>query len=203
MAYVGNFPTSPGFSAVGFKQNTITKRTQTASGRIIRSSNATTLWSGTLAFPTMTLQEFRPIQGFIALTQGTLNEFDIVIPIVSQSQSTVAASLTATVDGAHSAGDTTVNISTNFGDEAVLKAGDIVRFANHTKVYMCTTDINTDSAGDAVLNIQPALTEDLSNSESITTNDVPVRMILSSDVQEFGYRTDGLVSYEIDVAEVL
>lgn len=204
MAYVGTFPSSPGFSAAGFKQNTITKRTQTASGRQIRISNAATLWSGTLVFPTMNLSEFRPIQGFVALTQGSLNEFDIVIPIVSQSQSVNAGLFTASVSGAHSAGDTTINISTSIpGAGNAFKAGDVVRFANHTKVYMCTTDINTDGSGNAVLNIQPALVEGLSNTESITTNNVPFRMILSNDVQEFGYRTDGLVSYEIDVEEVL
>src|SRR6056300_1429685 len=99
MAYIGTFPSTPGFSAAGFKQNTITKRTQAASGRQIRATNATTLWSGTLVFPTMNLSEFRPIQAFVALSQGTLNEFDIVIPLVSESQSVNAAALSATVDG--------------------------------------------------------------------------------------------------------
>lgn len=204
MAYIGTFPSTPGFSAAGFKQNTITKRTQTASGRQIRATNATTLWSGTLVFPTMNLSEFRPIQAFVALSQGTLNEFDIVIPLVSESQSVNAAALSATVDGAHSAGDTTIAISTNLGGAGnALKAGDIVRFANHSKVYMCTSDINTDGLGNATMNIQPALTENLVNNENITTNNVPFRMILSNDVQEFGYQTNSLVSYEIDVEEVL
>lgn len=203
MANIGTFPSSPGFSAANFKQNTITKRTQTSSGRQIRSTNSTTLWSGTLVFPIMSQAEFRPIQAFIALAQGSLNEFDIVIPIVSTSQSANGATVTATVDGAHSAGDTTINIATDVNNGNVLKAGDIVRFANHTKVYMVTSDINTDTAGGAVLNIQPALTEALVDTESVTTNNVPFRMILSADEQEFNYRTDGLVSYEIDVEEVL
>ena len=203
MANIGNFPSSPGFSAANFKQNTITKRTQTSSGRQIRSTNASTLWSSTLVFPIMDQSEFRPIQAFIALSQGSLNEFDIVLPIISQSRSENAEMSYSTVDGAHSAGDTTINISTALNNQNVLKAGDVVRFANHTKVYMVTTDINTDSAGDAVLNIQPALVEALVDTESITTTNVPFRMVLSADEQEFNYRTDGLVSYEIDVEEVL
>jgi hypothetical protein len=68
---------------------------------------------------------------------------------------------------------------------------------------MCTTDINTDGSNKATINIQPALVEDLSNAESVTVHNVPFRMILSNDVQEFQYRTDGLVNYEIDVEEVL
>jgi hypothetical protein len=32
---------------------------------------------------------------------------------------------------------------------------------------------------------------------------VPFRMILSNDIQEYGYRNDGYVEYEIDVEEVV
>jgi hypothetical protein len=203
MANIGNWPSSPGFTTANFKQATVTKRTQTASGRVIRASNGTTLWRGTLVYPPMTLAEFRPIQATVALAQGQLNDFDITIPLVSASQSVNAGAITATVDGAHTAGDTTIAVDTNATTANILKAGDVVRFANHTKVYMCTTDINTDGSNKATINIQPALVEDLSNSESVTVHNVPFRMILSNDVQEFQYRTDGLVNYEIDVEEVL
>lgn len=203
MAYIGNYPSSVGFSASNFKQNTITKRTQTASGRQVRQTNSTTLWSATLIYPILSLAQFRPVAGFIALAQGALNEFDIVIPTVSESQSTNASTLTATVDGNHTAGDTTINVDTNIINGSAMKGGDVIRFANHTKVYMLTTDANTDASGNVVFNIQPALVENLTNAESITTTNVPFRMILSSDAQEFNYRTDNLVSYEIDVEEVL
>ena len=203
MANIGNWPSSPGFSTANFKQATVTKRTQTSSGRVIRASNGTTLWRGTLVYPPMTLAQFRPIQATVALAQGQLNDFDIVIPLVSESQSVNAGAATATVDGAHTAGDTTIAVDTNATTANILKAGDVIRFANHTKVYMCTTDINTDGANKATINIQPALVEDLVDTESVTLNNVPFRMILSNDVQEFQYRTDGLVNYEIDVEEVL
>jgi len=217
VAYIGSFPSSPGFNAVNFKMNTQTKITKAASGRTIRATNSTTLWSGTLAFPVMNQTEFRPIQGFMAQTQGPLNEFDIVIPGVSESQAkdiTTGQSIASIIDGrvfvegAHSAGDTTIAITTfpdsattALGDQVLLKAGDVVRFANHTKVYMVTTDINTDSAGLATLNIQPALVEALADEEAVTTNNVPFRMMMSGDVQEFNYRTDNLIAYEIDIED--
>lgn len=207
MAYIGNFPSSPGFVSANFKQNTLTKQTKTQSGRSIRTTSSTTLWSGTLTFPPMTQAEFRPIQAFVALAQGSLNEFDIVIPTVSQSQAALAGSLIASVDGdssgANSAGDTSININTNLAASNALKAGDVVRFQNHTKVYMVTTDVNTDANGNAIMNIQPALVEAVSNGETITTNNVPFRMILLNDLQEFQYGTNQLVNYEIDVDEVL
>ena len=207
MAYIGNFPSSPGFTSANFRQNTLTKTTQTQSGRSIRITNSTTLWRATLAFPPMTQAEFRPVQAFIALAQGPLNEFDIVIPTVSQSQAALAGSLVASVDGdsasANVAGDTTININTNLASSNALKAGDVVRFQNHTKVYMVTADVNTDSNGNAIMNIQPALVESVSNAETITTNNVPFRMHLVNDLQEFTYNTNQLVNYEIDVDEVL
>ena len=207
MAYIGNFPSSPGFTSANFRQNTLTKTTQTQSGRSIRITNSTTLWRATLAFPPMTQAEFRPVQAFIALAQGPLNEFDIVIPTVSQSQAALAGSLVASVDGdsasANVAGDTTININTNLASSNALKAGDVVRFQNHTKVYMVTADVNTDSSGNAIMNIQPALVESVSNAETITTNNVPFRMHLVNDLQEFTYNTNQLVNYEIDVDEVL
>lgn len=207
MAYIGNFPSSPGFTTANFRQNTVTKTAQTQSGRTVRASNATTLWTGTLVFPTMSAAEFRPVQAFVALSQGRLNEFDIVIPVVSQSISANRALVSATVeqDSAtnHQVGDTTIKIQTNLNSNNALKAGDVVRFANHTKVYVVTTDCNTEANGEAILNIQPGLVEALSNGEAITTNDVPFRMILDNDIQEFSYTTEQYTNYEIDIREVL
>ena len=68
---------------------------------------------------------------------------------------------------------------------------------------MVTTDINTDSGGLATLNIQPGLVEALADEEAVTTNNVPFRMMMSGDVQEFNYRTDNLIAYEIDVEETI
>jgi len=205
MAYIGNFPTDPGFSTVNFKLNNVVKQTQTASGRTTRVAIGTTLWSGTLVFPPMTLTEFSPIQGFVALAQGGLNEFDIVIPTVSDSASENAPFLNAiNVDATHNAGETAIEVDSDLGGAGnILKAGDIIRFPNHTKVYMCTTDVNTDTAGTATMNISPPLLQTVVAGQSITFNEVPIRMVLANEVQEFGYRTDRLVEYEIDVQEVI
>jgi len=209
MAYIGNFPSSPGFTTANFRQNTVTKTVQTQSGRTVRASNATTLFTGTLAFPTMSAAEFRPIQAFIALSQGKLNEFDIVIPVVSQSisanRAAVDGNVTVETDSAgnHSVGDTTIKVQTPLNSNNVLKAGDVIRFANHTKVYVVTTDCNSEANGEAIINIQPGLVESVSNGEAVTTNDVPFRMILDNDIQEFSYTTEQYTNYEIDVREVL
>jgi hypothetical protein len=157
----------------------------------------------------MTAAEFRPVQAFIALAQGRLNEFDIVIPVVSQSISAnraiVDGNVTVEQDSAtnHAVGDTTIKVQTNIGTNNILKAGDVIRFANHTKVYIVTTDCNSEANGEAIINIQPGLVEALSDGEAVTTNNVPFRMILDNDVQEFSYTTEQYTNYEIDIREVL
>lgn len=203
MAYIGSWPTSPGFQSVNFKQLTVTQKTETVSGRIIRNTNSTTRWTGTMSYPPMTLSQWRPIQAKLALCQGALNEFDIILPKVSENQSGNTSGLTVTVTGAHTAGDTTIVVASNKPTTTILVAGDVIRFAAHTKVYMITTDINTDTAGSAILNIQPGLVENLSNSEAVTIDNVPFRMILSNDLQEYNYGLDGTISYELDIEEVL
>ena len=208
MAYIGNFPTSPGFQTVNFKQNDTTQVTRAQSGRAIRNQIATTIWSATLRFPSMSIDEWRPIQAFIAQARGPLNEFDVILPTISESQSINKQLFdgTITVNDNTAAGATTVNVGSSTGTDAVnlLKAGDLVRFTNHTKVYMITADINTDdSAGNFDLLITPPLIEAVTASEAVETTDVRIRMAISNDTQEFGYRTDGLVDYEVDVEEVI
>jgi hypothetical protein len=205
MAYIGFFPQTPGFTTANFRQNTATKKTESASGRIIRATNSTTVWTGTLQYPPMTLAESRPIQAFAARCQGSLNEFDIIIPNVSTTTSGYTAQLTYPT-GTNSAGSTSCTVTSDQTSVTILKAGDVIRFPNHTKVYMVTEDVTTDGAGAATINFQPglitAVNEDSAGATIQVTN-VEFRMILSNDVQEFGYRTDGLVGYEIDVQEAV
>lgn len=209
MAYIGYFPTSPGFTAINFKQNNQIKRTVTASGRTIRATNSTTIWSGVLGYPPMTLGEWLPIQGFIARANGGLNEFDVVMPTISQN-SLGLTGLNITVASSAAAGTTSVSIENGPSATKILNPGDIIRFPNHTKVYMVTDNngVTTDVSGLATINFEPALITAVdvpgdSAGEIILTDEVPFRMALTNAVQEFGYRTDGLVGYELDVSEVI
>ena len=73
---------------------------------------------------------------------------------------------------------------------------------------MVTDDagVTTDGGGAATINIEPALITAISADSAagfITTDNVPFRMILNNDIQELGYRVDGLIDYELDVTEVI
>lgn len=205
MAYIGFFPVTNGFTAVRFRQSTITKKTETASGRITRATNAVTKWKGTLTFPPVAYDNFLAVQAFVARCQGALNEFDLVIPEISTHNPHTEQLTYVSADA--SAGSTSVSIiSDNVNKTNLLKAGDVFRFPNHTKVYMVTEDVATDGAGAGTIQFTPALVTAVptdSAGDTIIVKDVPFRMILSNDIQEYGYRNDGYVEYEIDVEEVV
>lgn len=195
--------TDIGFTAVNFQQRNITKITQTASGRSVRVSNATTLWAGTLQFVPGTQAEYRPIQAFFAKARGPLNDFYVQIPGVSNFIGTEFNGTLAT-NGSHAAGSTSISI-TGSGTIAgtVIKAGNVIKFANHDKVYMVVSDVTYASTGNQTFTIEPPLTNTVPTANAVTYKDVYIKMFATSDLQEFQYTNDGLVAYRVDVQETI
>lgn len=202
MAFIGNWPSTIGFRTVNFRAVSSTKQTTTQSGRRIRVSTAGTRFSTTIQYPRMALANFKPIQAVATRLEGPLNSFDITLPSVSENQSGVIG-IIATVDGTNAAGSSSVNIATNKNSQTIMKAGDVIRFPSHNKVYMLTADATTDGTGDVAVAITPNLIEAVNDdgSSTVTVDDVPFRMTLTGDIQEYKYATDGTVSYEIDIIE--
>ena len=85
------------------------------------------------------------------------------------------------------------------GITGILKAGDLIKFANHSKVYMITADRN----GSGFLTFYPGLVAAVINNEVITYNNVPITARLANDVQEFSVGTDLYYSYEVDMIEAI
>jgi len=191
------------FRAVNFKQQNEVAVTKTASGRIIRSTAATTLFKGTLELVSLTVSDFKQIQGFIAKAKTSVNDFTIEIPEISFRTATDNVG-TVTVQGSFGQGSTSVNVTTDQGNinATALKMGDVIKFSGHSKVYMATEDAVMDSAGFAIA-FEPALVLQVSTSETVTYDNVPFKVIMSSDLQEYQYNVDGTVNYRMDVEEVI
>ena len=202
MANLGNYPSTPAFSGVNFKIETTTQQTTSLSQKRYRNSIGTTFFTATAQYPPMTKAEFRPVMAFLAKCQGPLNEFDIVLPEVSENLGDTAGS-TPEVNGDQAATSTTISMDGFAFSVNVLKAGDLIRFTNHTKVYMVTDDVTSSGTGTATVNITPALISGVSNNEAVTINNVPFRMTLANDGQEISIGTTEFYQYEIDLIEVL
>jgi len=194
----GTLPTSPEFKSVGFtsEQKTITSTTD--SGKMFSTQIDGQRFSFTASYPTMTRETFSPVLAFIMKQRSQQNTFQVSLPDLKNAKGNVSG--TVLVDGAHTAGDTTITVDAMTG---TLKAGDFVKFANHTKVYMVVADVTADGSNDATLTIEPPLRSNLANNEAVTYDGVQFTVRLSNDVQQFKTSVIDQYTFELDFIEAL
>lgn len=189
-----SYPASPEFSAINVKSTTSNIKSETRSGRIQVRSIGAQKWSFTAKYNDLTRDEFAPVYAFTMTLGGQLNSFDIIPPIISQTSGNATGTVLA--NGVHVIGDKTITVD---GLTGTIKAGDFVKFNGHSKVYMVTAD----RTGAGTLTIEPGLLSGVNNNEQIIYNDVPFKMRLTNDVQQFGLSGFDKYAYEIDMIEVI
>ena len=190
----GTYPTSPVFTSANFRSEFFNLSSQTISGRTQVRNIGGQRFTFSAAYPPMTRAEFSPVMGFLMAQRGMAETFTIVLPEVSSSSGSVTGTIRTSAAG--SIGDTSIAVD---GFTGTLKAGDVFKFANHTKVYMATADRN----GAGALSFQPALVSAVADNNIITNNNVPFTVRLNNDVQEYGIATDLSYSYEVDFIEAI
>lgn len=205
MAYLGNWPSTPGFQSVDFGAQSQTRVTETQSGRTVRFSTASSKFAARIRYPKIGTTTFRAVQAAATRANGSLNSFDIILPTISDTK-TGLSSQTVKVSTAASVGASSIGITSDATSTTILKAGDVVRFENHTKVYMVTTDVSSNGAGVATMGIFPnlitALDDDSAGGNtSVTVHQVPFRMFIDKDLQTFKYSNDDFVTVELDLVE--
>lgn len=194
------------FNALNFKSEQKTLVSTTDSGKTFRRQVDGQRWTFTVSYPLKTRQDFAPIQAFIIRQRSQKENFTITFPSYLNAQGSETG--TVLVDGVHAVGDTTINVNGHAGDTAgSFKAGDLIKFAGHSKVYMIVSDV-TPSSNASTLTIEPPLTNALANDEAVTYDSVPFTVHLNSDLQEFQTNqvdSSGnlLFSFEFDVIESL
>lgn len=193
----GTLPTSPEFSAIGFTSEQKTLTSTTDSGKMFSTQIDGQRFSFTASYPTMTRATFSPVLAFIMKQRSQQNTFQVSLPDIKDAKGTISG--TVLVVAAHSAGDTTIDVD---GMTGSLLAGDFVKFANHSKVYMVVDDV-TASVGAATLTIEPPLREALLDNEAVTYDDVPFTVRLSNDVQQFKTSVIDQYTFELDFIEAL
>lgn len=88
--------------------------------------------------------------------------------------------------------------------DAIMKASDIIKYANHSKVYMVTADGYVDYVtGIVTLNITPPLIEALADNEVITVNNVPFTVALKNAPQEFKTKNPSISKFALDLEEAI
>ena len=195
----GALPTSPEFNALSFKDEVNTLVSISDSGRRFARQIDNQRWKFTCRYVNLSRVEFAPIFAFITKQRGSKETFTITPPNLKNALG--SETTTISVNGSHTAGDTTIAIDGFNSDTAgSLKAGDFLKFASHTKVYQVVSDV-TPSSNAATVTIEPPLLEALTNDSTVTYDAVPFTVYLTSSVQSYSMGINNLYNYEFDVCE--
>ena len=195
----GALPTSPEFNALSFQDEVNTLVSVSDSGRRFARQIDNQRWKFTCKYVNLSRAEFAPILAFITKQRGQKETFTVIPPKIKDAQG--SETTTISVNGSHTAGDTTIAIDGFNSDTAgSLKAGDFLKFASHTKVYQVVSDV-TPSSNAATVTIEPPLLEALTNDSTVTYDAVPFTVYLTSSVQSYSMGINNLYNYEFDVCE--
>ena len=146
------------------------------------------------------------LMAFIIKQRSGKENFTIIPPELKNARGNETG--TIQVDGSHSVGATSISIDGHQNNNPnAFKAGDYIKFANHSKVYMIVADINP-SSNSSTLTIEPPLINALADDEVVTYDNVPFTVHLTNDIQEFGVvgasnNGELLYEFELDVEEAL
>jgi hypothetical protein len=197
----GTFPTSPIPTAVEVTSASPTLLDMTHSGRRNVRQLGAQKWALDCSFPsTMSRAQFMPLFAFALSQAGRFGTFSFVSPDLATPQG--GAGGTPRVAGASQTG-TSVTTDGWTPSTNVLKAGDILKYSGHNKVYMMTADADADGSGDATLVHYPPLMATIANNELITVIDVPFTVQLSEDVSKYTVTGPLLYNFKMSMLEVV
>lgn len=189
------FTPAQGFSTLDFQSNSSTRMTTSVSGITHRRKIGAQSWTMKIQSPQMSKADFLADYSFIVQQDGQFGSFTIVPPEIGSTRGTASGTLTndATIAAGQSACQTD-------GGSGTLKKGDLIKFSNHSKVYMLTSDVTVSGTNDA-LNFHPPLVTGITNSTTVTYNNVQLTVFMDTDQLKFITQTDGTYKYELVLNE--
>jgi len=204
----GAFPISSAkFETLGIKSIQNTLISKSASGKKFARQIDGQRWAFTASIITAKRSDvYGELMAFVVKQRSGKENFTIIPPEIEDARGSETG--TVLVNGNQSAGDTTITMDAFAGDGAGrFKAGDFIKFASHTKVYMVVADV-TSSSNAATVTIEPPLVANIANDSVVVYDNVPFTVYLIGDAQQFGAvgaDKDGNLYYkfELDVEEAL
>jgi hypothetical protein len=214
----GTFPTTilpRSFQVINNRPSLIN---QSVSGKRVTRKYGSQYWTLEVGLPALSKADGLDTYGFLQQQQGAFEKFSFTHPEHNRGDAGLRPSaepipfpdVTAQVDGAKTAGDSSIileDMSYTNPSGDILKRGDVIKFANHDKVYMIKADVaNAESTvgapTDVTITIEPPLIADLADNEAVTLNKPTYSVYLTGDV---GYTTDasGLYYFNFTLRECI
>ena len=202
----------PGFAQVKFSSDQPISVSRTNSGRVITRAIVSHRWKINITYNPMTRDEFEPVYNFLLEKRGRLKPFFVKLP---QHSPRTTTSGTYTIQGPVTAG--TSSLLTTVGSlSGGLRPGDMINIndsqnSNHTKAYQIvkvndstnklSSDSDLNTASERRLFIVPPLARDVTNSSTVTYATPLIRVIQTSDVQEYDLGTNNLYQFSLNLEE--
>ena len=182
----GTFPTTIKPSSLSLQDVRPNLINQSVSGKRVTRKYGSQYYLLDISLPPLSKNDAMDVFAFLKKQQNSFDKFDFTYPITNRGANISQTDIV--VNGSHSVGDNTIALS-GFDNSTsnVLKAGDLIKFANHTKIYMVEADLTSDSSGNATVTISPSIIATLANSEAVTVDQPNFKVYLDSDVL---YTTD-------------
>jgi len=182
----GTFPTTIKPSSLSLQDVRPNLINQSVSGKRVTRKYGSQYYLLDISLPPLSKDDAMDVFAFLKKQQNSFDKFDYQYPITNRGANISQTDIV--VNGSHSVGDNTIALS-GFDNSTsnVLKAGDLIKFANHTKIYMVEADLTSDSSGNATVTISPSIIATLANSEAVTVDQPNFKVYLDSDVL---YTTD-------------
>jgi len=181
----------PGFASVKLSSDQPIMRDRTNSGRLISRTAAYHKWSIDIGYNPMTKTEFDPVYTFLLHKQGTLKPFFVSLP-----QYRVQNIANKTFTASAVAGATTISCNTTDIVVGALFRINDSQDSSHTKAYMVTR------VGTSSITILPGLAKAVTGGAVIQFVDPTIKVIQTSDVQEYSLGTNNLYSFSLKLEEV-
>jgi hypothetical protein len=194
-----DYPIEPLFQTVNLKSIDPTLMSQTVNGRTQTRKIASQYWEFSAKYPPMTQTDFMPVYAYCLKQRGGHGTFSVKIPVLGDIDPSRGVSGDMMVIGSVNAGNTTIPTT---GLTGHLQAGDMVKFP-HDKIYMIVDTTIDEFDNIASIDIVPNLRIDLNDNDSITYNDIHMKVRLKNDIQSFSIINCSLFTYEVDFIEAL
>ena len=199
----GAFPTTPCPSLPAeIISNSPTLISRAHSGKVQARSVGSQWWSLKLNWKSLTREEFGILSAFADEQRGQAEVFTIALPgELANTQAGVNGSPKVSV--AASEGATSVTTSTWTASKTVLKAGDFLKFGNHSKLYRVTATAVSNSSGIVTLGIFPALVMAAPINTTIAVNALQMTARFDADTNAYQIPNRGFYDFSATFVEAL
>ena len=197
----GTFPTTIKPSSLSLQDNRPNLINQSVSGKRVTRKYGSQFFTLDITLPPLSKDDAMDVFAFLKKQQNSFDKFDYTYPITNRGANRTQTDIV--VNGSHSEGDNTIALSGfDASTSDVLKAGDIIKFANHDKVYMLESGLDSDGSGNGTATISPSIIATLANSEAVTVDQPNFKVYLDSDIL-YTTNTSGLFSISFSLRECI